>query len=238
MKDGEWNHLKFVISGQRMNIFINGVQTPTLEIGRLEGDTTEGGIILTGPGFFSNLTITPDAVEGLAPDPKPDSLGNDQHLVRDWQLSPFSTLAADGAPTIGDLPAPTAAWQPLTAERAGLMNISRVYGLPLPRTEKAVAWLKTTIHSDRVQTKKVDFGWVREAWLFVNRKPVYADKNLYQPPSARKDPDGRCALTNGSFLLPLEEGDNEVAIAVANNFYGWGILFRLEDVERVRLAGR
>jgi hypothetical protein len=38
--------------------------------------------------------------------------------------------------------------------------------------------------------------------------------------------------------LPLEEGDNEVAIAVANNFYGWGILFRLEDVERVRLAGR
>jgi hypothetical protein len=220
-----------------MNIFINGSTSPALKVGRLEGDTQDGGIVLQGPGFFANLTVTPDVVAGLSAEPDKDAAVDDLRFVRAWKLSPFSTLAAGKDPTLADLPATSAAWQPLAAERAGLVNISRIYGLPLTRPERAVAWLKTTIHSDKEQTKKVEFGWVREAWVFVNGKPVYADKNLYQPPSARKIPDGRCALENGSFLMPLREGDNDVVIAVANNFYGWGILFRLDDVEGVRIAG-
>jgi hypothetical protein len=60
--------------------------------------------------------------------------------------------------------------------------------------------------------------------------------NRNERPTARKEPDGRCALLNSSFLLPLKEGDNDVVIALANHFYGWGIEFRLEDVEGIRLA--
>jgi hypothetical protein len=30
-----------------------------------------------------------------------------------------------------------------------------------------------------LQTKKVDLGWTRELWVFVNEKQVYADKNLF-----------------------------------------------------------
>jgi hypothetical protein len=30
-------------------------------------------------------------------------------------------------------------------------------------------------------------------------------------------------LENGAFTLPLEAGDNEVAVAIANNFFGWGL---------------
>ena len=58
--------------------------------------------------------------------------------------------------------------------------------------------------------------------MFVNGQRVYADKNLYLPPDARKVPDGRLSLLqNGSLVLPLNAGDNEVAIAIANNFFGW-----------------
>ncbi len=238
LKEGAWNHLKFVISGQRMNVYVNGATSPTLVVGRLEGDAPEGGILLQGPGFFSNLTVTPGAVEGLSPHPLPDATANDPNFVRNWQLSPSSELASGKEPAIADMRSQTAAWQPLVAERAGLMNISRVYGMPLPRQERSLAWLKTTIHSDKDRREKVAFGWVREAWVFVNGNLVYADKNLYQPPSARKEPDGRCSLQNGSFLLPLKAGDNEVVVAVANNFYGWAVLFRLDDVEGVRLAGK
>jgi hypothetical protein len=235
VKIGEWNHVKLVVSGHRMNIFINGEKSPSLNVGRLEGDTTEGGIELEGPAFFANLTIAPNAVEGLSPQPEKDKTDTDLGFVRNWQLSPFSELAADKEPALADLPDASAAWQSLTAERAGLVNISRVYGIPLDRPKLALAWLKTSIHSDQEQTQKVNFGWVREAWVFVNGKPVYADKNLYQPPSARKEPDGRCAIENGSFLLPLKQGDNDVVVAVANNFYGWGIIFHLDDVNGIRL---
>ncbi len=240
LKEGEWNHVKLVVSGQRMNVFVNGAHEPTLKVGRLEGDASEGGIWLIGPGFFTNLTVTANEVEGLSPQPEKDVTASDGRYLRNWQLSPSSTLAAGKEPVIADLPAPTAAWQPLAAERSGLVNISRVYGYPIPpfKQDRALVWLKTTITSDKVQTKKVDFGWVREAWVFVNGKQVYADKNLFQPPTARKTPDGRCSLENGSFSLPLQAGDNEVVVALANNFYGWAQIFRLDDMKGVRLSAK
>jgi len=42
-----------------------------------------------------------------------------------------------------------------------------------------------------------------ELWVFVNGKLVYADKNFFELDDARKYPDARCSLENGSFTLPL-----------------------------------
>ena len=75
-------------------------------------------------------------------------------------------------------------------------------------------------------------------WVFLNGKLVYADKNLFELEGARKAPDGRCSLQNGAFTLPLEAGDNEVAVALANNFFGWGLMLRLADPEGVELAAK
>jgi hypothetical protein len=116
------------------------------------------------------------------------------------------------------------------------VNVSRVYGLPLPRPSRAVVWLKTTIHSDSAQQKHVELGWAREIVVYVNGQLVFADKNLYMPPEARKTPDGRLSLENGSLMLPLRAGDNEVAIAIVNNFYGWGLKMRMDDVKGLLLA--
>lgn len=238
LRQGEWNHIKLVVSGRRMNIFINGATEPTLKIGRLEGDMEEGGLMLQGPGIFADLAVTPDAVEHLPGDPEKDATALDDRYVRHWQVSPFSKLAADQAPTLADLPPSSAAWSRLEAERGGLVNASRVYGLPLARPDRAVVWLKTTIHSSSPQQKHVSLGWVREAFVFVNGQLVFADKNLYQPPEARKTPDGRLSLENGSLMLPLKAGDNELAVALVDNFYGWGLEMRFDDVKDLLLAAR
>jgi hypothetical protein len=236
LRQNEWNHVKVVVSGRRMNVFVNGAASPTLAVGSLAGDTQEGQLALVGPGAFANFKVTPDAVEGLAANAEPDPAASDQHLVRHWRLAPFSELPDGREPTIADLPKASAEWRGLTAERGGLVNVTRVYGLPLKRPARSLTWLKTTISSTRSQTKKASFGWAREAWVFVNGQRVYADKNLYQPPSARKPPDGRLSLQNGAFALPLNAGDNEIAVGLANNFFGWGLILRLDDLEGVRLA--
>jgi hypothetical protein len=235
LRQGEWNHVKLVVSGRRMNIYVNGAAEPTLKIGRLEGDSEDGGLMLAGPGIFANLTVTPDAVEDLPSGPETDPAASDDRYLRHWQLSPFAKLASGQAPTYADLPPSSAAWVPLDAERDGLVNASRVYGIPVPRPDRAVVWLKTAIHSSGAQQKHVELGWVREVFVFVNGQLVYADKNLFQPPEARKSPDGRLSLENGSLVLPLKDGDNELAIAVANDFYGWGIKMRLDDVKDLQL---
>jgi hypothetical protein len=224
-----WNHIKLVVSGRRMLIYVNGATEPTLKVGRLEGDAEEGGLMLDGPGIFANLTVTPDAVAGLPGDAEPDATAADERYVRHWSLSPYAKLEPAQAPVLADMPGSTAKWVTLDAERDGLVDVSRVYGIPVERPTRTVAWLKTTIHSEKAQEKHVELGWAREAFVFVNGQLVFADKNLYQPAVARKAPDGRLSLENGGLMLPLKAGDNEVAIAVVNNFYGWGVKMRFDD---------
>jgi 3-keto-disaccharide hydrolase len=238
LRENGWNHIKMVVSGRRMNVFVNDSPSPTLQVGRLEGDAMKGGLRLQGPGTFANMVITPDAVEGLSPEPARDPLEGDRGVLRNWRLSKSSSLPAGKEPMYDEMPGASPEWKPIGTERNGLVNLSREYGLPVHAPNRAVAWLKTTITSDRKQTKKVDIGWTREVWVFVNGKPVYAGKNLFDLEEERKAPDGRCSLENGTFTLPLEAGDNEVAVALANNFFGWGLMLRLADPEGVHLAAK
>ena len=236
LRENGWNHVKMVVSGRRMNVFVNDVPSPTLEVGRLEGDAVTGNLRLQGPGTFANMVITPGAVDGLSPEPATDLLDADRGVIRRWRLSPFSALPNGKEATYADMPGMSAEWKTLSTERNGLANISREYGRPLPEPNRAVAWLKATIRSDRKQTKKVEIGWTRELWVFVNGKLVYADRNLFEVEGSRKFPDARCSLENGAAMLPLEQGENEIAVALANNFFGWGLVLRVADPEGIQLA--
>ncbi len=233
-----WNHVRLVISGQRMNVFVNGQAQPALQVEQLAGDAAAGAIQLRGDARFANLRVLPDVVDGLARRAPPDPSDADAGLVRHWQVSPVSTLARGSAPGVDAMPPATAAWEPLDAERGGFVNLARGHGTA--RGTPDLAWLKTTIVSDRVQTKHVALAMGHEVWVWVGGQLVFADRNLYYPASARKPPLGRVALENGSFELPLAAGANEVVVAVSNDLgskqhWGWGLAMRLADVVGVRL---
>src|SRR3954464_7467071 len=49
LRENGWNHIKMVVSGRRMSVFVNDATSPTLEVDRLEGDATKGGLHLQGP---------------------------------------------------------------------------------------------------------------------------------------------------------------------------------------------
>lgn len=112
------------------------------------------------------------------------------------------------------------------------------------RGAAGVAWLKTTIISDRDRTVPVSLGWTREVWVFANGKPVFADKNLYYPSASRKRRDGTLSLLNGSFDLPLHKGKNMIAVALSNRFpgsvshWGWGLEMRLDDPVGITLPAQ
>ncbi len=179
LRENGWNHIKMVVSGRRMNVFVNDAAAPTLKVGRLEGDAGKGGLRLQGPATFANLMITPDRVDGLPAEPVGDPLDGDRGVVRTWRLSAFSSLPKDKDPAYHEMPGASQEWKAIRTEQNGLANLSREYGLPVREPNRGVAWLKTTIASDRKQAKKVEIGWTREVWVFVNGKLVYADKNVY-----------------------------------------------------------
>lgn len=232
LRVGDWNHVKLVVSGARLNVFVNGKASPTLSVGALLGDSSEGGILLQGPGIFSNLVISPDRTEGLSVQPEPDPLAKDKRFVRNWKLAGPLSLGPDQEVSAGDLPGAQTVWSEIAAERGGLINLTRRLGQPAGRPG---AWLRTTIRSSRAQTKRASIGWNDEVWVFVNGKLVFSEKNLYRKAELRKNPEGRCSLENGVVSIPLQKGDNEVVIALAKEIFSWGMMLRFDDIDGLRL---
>ncbi len=237
-----WNHVKLVVSGRRMNAFINHSATPTLAVGALQADTSAGGIEVRGPAYFANLTITPDAVEGLRRSAAPDPSAADPGIIRQWLLSPLVPFHIGENPGYAQMPADPRLWKNITADDTGLVNLNRQYdgGAEPP----ALVWLRASIQSAHGGNKRVSLGWLGQVWIFVNGRLVTQGENIYYPESARRN-DGRLSFENGSFDLPLQEGSNEVAIALYSTIYaksrtrtryGWGCELRFHDMEGLKPA--
>jgi hypothetical protein len=238
----EWNHVKLVISGKQMRAYVNDMKRPALMVPELEGLRDAGNISLSGNVIYANLIIKPNVTEGLNPEAGYSSTYSDTRYLRSWMVSPpkdfpfgkeiiISLPSMFGTLNKSDLPDSTMQWSAIKAENRGIVNLSRKFGAK-DNDARRVAWLKTTIHSDKVQEKVLSLGFSDEVWVFINGQILYVGKNYFGTPEQKND--GRCTIENASFKLPLKEGDNEILIGIANYFFGWGIIARLDNTTGIR----
>lgn len=248
-----WNHIKLVLSGARMNVFVNGARAPSLAVRTLVGGFSDGAIRLHGPASYAHLKLTPDVVDGLPLVAAADPAKNDLRYVDHWLASkPFPMPSRMDAalqentgidPVYSSMPKSSTSWTPIALDPGGLLNLTRWYGDAQTGPVIAGIWLKTTISAEHDQIKHVDMGWTREIWVFVNGKLAFQSKNLYGIKGASKEPGGRLSLTNGSFDLPLKKGANQIAVAIDDNFaggqqhWGWGLEMRLANTNGIRQMG-
>ncbi|QYE36852.1 DUF1080 domain-containing protein [Polymorphobacter sp. PAMC 29334] len=235
-----WNHLRIVVTGERLRLFVNRENEPSIDVPRLQGLAGTGGIAVKGPAVFANLIIRP----GDRGEPTVPPLQGDQHgLVRHWLLAPPTLAPADRAPTLAD--APSSGWRPLETEANGMANISRA--MPHDATPAlTLAWLKLTINAATAGERVMDLGFSTRAWLFLNGRQVYAGENLYYPEGKRLTPEGRFAPDNAKVKLVLHKGTNELVLAIDNAWrtstgpikptpYGWAGMARFEQPEGLAL---
>ncbi|WP_300604065.1 hypothetical protein [Niabella sp.] len=227
------NHIKLVISGKKMRVYVNDMQQPALQVPQLEGNTGTGTIAFDGKVTISNLKIRQGDTEELTPEAGMDITLNDPRYLRKWMASAPVDFAAGRDITIKNLPDSTIQWRPVAAERGGLVNLTRSFGGG-QFLNRQLIWLKVVLTAQGAQRQIMDLGFSDEVWVFLNGKMVYVDKNLYLE-GLRKKPDGRLSIENASFLLPLQAGNNELLMGIANNFYGWGIIARLESMDGITI---
>ena len=239
-----WNHVKLVISGKQMKAYVNDMRKPALVVPELESLRESGNISFSGNVIYANLVIRPNKTEGLSPEPGYISTRNDTRYLRSWELAPAKDFPIGkdlvmplpsmfGKIQQSDLPDSTTPWTPIKAEPRGIINVSRKYGLK-ENDARRITWLRTTILSDKVQDRILSLGFSDEVWVFLNGQLVYVDKNYFGLPCAKND--GRCVIENASFKLALKEGKNEMLVGLANYFYGWGIVARLDKIDGIRLG--
>lgn len=224
------NHLKMVISGKQMKVYVNDMRRPTLFIPKLEGNTTTGILAIDGGMTVWNMQVKPNVTENLPAEEGHDLTDHDAQYIRNWALTTPANLPDGQEVTITNIPKAEAFTGSVSAERQGVINLTRKLGGNTPRR---LVWLKAKIKTAEAQKNVLQLGFSDEVWVFLNGSLAYVDKNLYLQPSMRKYPAGRISVQNSKVNLNLKAGENELTIAVSNDFYGWGIIARLENMEGV-----
>jgi hypothetical protein len=238
-RENEWNHIRLVISGKRMNVYVNGRTEPSLRVAHLEGDANTGTIAFEGTAYYANLTLAPGVTNGLDPKSPTDPAAGDRRYLVLWQGTDPVSMNTTEHLSLSDMPSSASNWSPVTADYGGLINLSRFHAPTPKQAPPQVIWLRTTVQSDRDQVRHVAVGWLREIWVFANGKPVFSGKNLYNVKGGRKAPDGRLSLENDGFDLPLHKGTNEIAVAINGDTpdmrgrYGWGFIMRMDQADGI-----
>ncbi|WP_313264124.1 hypothetical protein [Sphingobacterium sp.] len=227
-KADEWNHIKLVISGMQMQVFVNN--NLRLIVPKLEGREHTGSIAFDGDSYISNIEIKPNQMEGLPQIEGADLTRHETNYIRNWSITQPTVLEEGREPTtFRDLPKDEAFTEKIAAERYGLINLTRRFG---SAEKRRIVWLKAVITTKEPTSVNLQLGFSDEIWLYLNDQITYTDKNIFRQ-NMKKYPDGRISIQNGNIRLKLKKGENQLLVGVSNDFYGWGLMARLENMENI-----
>lgn len=243
LPDATWIHVRLVLNGPRAALFVGDSSKPQMVISRLARDPKAGYVAVRSfkpplgrrskaiyTGCYTNLVVRPGHIPydfgPLGPEQSP------QGTVGRWRVSqPF--VPPQGAVT--ELPAETLKdrnWATLETDSSGLL----VFGRYLPRlqgTRRPAALARLTLTAAQAGRKRLNLGFSDEVSVFLNGELLYYGKASYSFNFPRRQ--GLIGLEQAAVYLPLRQGENQLILAVADSFGGWGLMGRFEDPSGLRI---
>ncbi|MBO6523709.1 MAG: hypothetical protein JJ971_07795 [Balneolaceae bacterium] len=222
-----WHHIKIDILDDQADIYFGDMETPLIKVTDLKRDPVSGGIGLSSgaPVYFANLkysTSNPTLTErNNTKEEIPKG------LVKEWYITDIvSDVDYRNKSSIhpGNLK-----WTKQPTEYTGTINLAKFVQ---SEEGKTTVLTKLNIESESEIYKRLDFGYSDFVWVYVNGNPVYSGRNEFM------SRDYRYLGTIGWFdsvYLPLKKGLNEVMFVVGENFGGWGLKAKIENMEGITL---
>lgn len=224
IREGDWMHVKIAVFDDWMEVFIDDMDNLAMHVFDLKFKPELGGIGLwtDSPAYFANFKVK--EIESYnffydrQPKPKPE-----KGTVIDWEISkPFSSNSEIKNTFINKLE-----WENISCEYNGLVNISRV--ATLSYNQDAVI-AKFQVYSEKKQQKELQFGYSDNAQIFVDGIPIYKGNRTF------RSRDAAYYGTMGYFetiTLNLKEGMNDILIKVSENYGGWGIMAKFNNLDGI-----
>lgn len=217
----QWVRVRLVVEGAQAAVFIGEAAEPALIINRLERGLTSGAIGLMGPGdgsaFFSNFSYRLGAPGEM---PAPAFFTPLPGVIADWQISQsFKTPGIDLERVPEDQGISGLEWQQVGCDQSGLVDVSR-YRKRVGQVPDCV-FARTTLVSEADRVQKLLVGYSDLVSVFINGKIVFNANNGYR----YRDPSATGVVgPYDAVYLPLSEGPNQLTLAVAEGFGGWGFI--------------
>jgi hypothetical protein len=238
-----WFHLRLAVAGAQAKLYVKDMNAPALVMDDLKSGAQKGEIalaVLTGATYFSNFEVraTQDAAWERHLPPMPPG------TVTRWSLSPsYDALERHLEHPLSPSESQSIPWDDVEAEPPGFVVVYRYREAPHPRVSFAsdfskrlepqpgmkVVYARTRIESARDQVKKLLIGYSDDVSVFLNGKILYRGRSAQN----FRDPGflGIVNPENDTIYLPLNEGRNELLLALSELGGGWGFVCRLEDLE-------
>jgi hypothetical protein len=231
---GSWTHVRLVLQGEKAAVFVGDLAKPALVIPRLARPVAPGYLALRGfapPGSGSgpiarsaNVSIQPGAAPfDFSASTRDAAAGS----VRAWSVSRAFAVPKDVA--VPTLPAPDVlgAFQTIEALPSGLVELHRHVKLPAADSREAAAVARIRLRAASAGIRRLDLGFSDVATVFLNGRPLFRSDAHYSFDNPRQE--GLIHYGQATVFLPLEKGDNDLAILVSDDFGGWGLMGRFPD---------
>jgi len=239
----QWCRLRVVFSGLQARVYFIDMDKPVVVIPELKRAYAKGGIGLWAGGggaWFSNLRYQP-ASDAPSPVPAPQPAMH-PGIVKTWEISDAMDALGELATSIPRIDR----WQRVSVESPGKLVIDRYrkstgmlppsfafsqrLGPPLGRR---IVYARAVVQSDQAQTKRMSFGYSDEVCVFVNGRILFTGRSAWR----FRDETflGIMDVESDALHVPLEKGRNEIVMAVAEFFGGWGLIARFDDPRGIRV---
>ena len=229
-----WMHVKVIISGKIAELYLNNEPTPTLFMYHLQREPTFGGLALDNHSpakvRFANFTYSKLTDPPMKSAPKiipPLEPG----VIKNWQVSAgFSEKDLGSRFILQRSVIKNLTWQTIGSEELGFANIGKHV---IKTAEKNTVFAKFEVESAKEQIKQMALGFSDRCRVYLNGKLLYGGSNTF------KSRDYRFYGTIGywdQLFLDLKKGRNEVVVAVSEDFGGWGVEAKFDNLTDLSIS--
>ena len=228
----DWNRVKLVISGKKMDVYINSRQ-PVLHIDNLAHGDIAGGISFQGSlddYYLSNISISHTetvTTQGRAVDLKP--LPENLVTAFDVAARPVASAEVEARAMLAPGLVKHQQWKKVAVNELGMANLARIAGR---KKDQNTLLARLTLSSDQARLLRLQYGFSDRLTLFVNGEAITHSDHTFKSQGDRFY--GTVGLFDSAFL-PLKAGKNEVIFAVSESFGGWAVMAALDNTPGVQL---
>lgn len=225
LRQNNWNHVRMAIFDDWMEVYIDDMDHLALHVFDLKYAIEKGYVALwtDNIAYFSNFRIKEidsyNFYYNRQPKPKPP-IGT----ITTWDVSePFDNREL--YPSFVD----SLKFQRVQCEYNGLVNLAKFAKI---HENKNTVLARVNLISSKKQRKSIQFGYSDIGKIYLNNEILYDGQRVFQ------SRDNHYWGTIGYYqriYIDLQEGNNELWFVITENFGGWGLMMKLDDMKDVKI---